>query len=67
MNAAWAGGGAGDTGFSRNIQVESGGKQFGADGKVLTSPKGALGISQILPGTAAETAAKHGIRFAGQN
>lgn len=31
--------------------VESGGRHYGADGKILTSSKGALGISQMTQGT----------------
>jgi soluble lytic murein transglycosylase len=40
---------------------ESGGRQFGKDGKPLTSPKGAIGVWQVMPDTARETADKHGI------
>ena len=38
--------------FDRMIQVESGGRQTDAQGRVLTSPKGALGIAQVMPTTA---------------
>lgn len=33
------------------MQTESGGRRFGNDGKVLTSPKGARGEMQVMPGT----------------
>ena len=39
--------------FNRQLQVESGGQQFAPNGQILTSPKGALGIAQIMPETAA--------------
>lgn len=38
----------------RLVKQESGGQQFGPDGSVLTSPKGARGIFQIMPGTAGD-------------
>jgi hypothetical protein len=38
--------------FDRMIQAESGGRQTNAQGQVLTSPKGALGIAQVMPTTA---------------
>jgi hypothetical protein len=38
--------------YQRMLQAESGGRQFNAQGGVLTSPKGALGIGQIMPSTA---------------
>jgi len=38
--------------YGRMIQAESGGRQFGPTGQVLTSPKGALGVGQIMPSTA---------------
>lgn len=43
------------------ISAESGGRQFAANGQPLTSPKGAIGIAQVMPATAREVAAKHGI------
>ncbi|HVW53018.1 MAG TPA: transglycosylase SLT domain-containing protein [Trinickia sp.] len=49
--------------FNANIQVESGGKQINADGTPVTSSKGAVGIAQVLPATAQETAQKHGIAW----
>jgi soluble lytic murein transglycosylase len=47
--------------FNANVQVESGGKQTNADGTPITSSKGAVGIAQVLPATAQETAQKHGV------
>jgi soluble lytic murein transglycosylase-like protein len=35
-------------------QVESGGRQYDANGNVITSSAGALGIMQLEPGTAAD-------------
>lgn len=35
-------------------QVESGGRQYDANGNVVTSSAGAIGIMQLLPGTADE-------------
>jgi hypothetical protein len=55
-------GGRGDV-FSRMIQQESGGKQFGRNGRPLTSPAGAIGIAQIMPGTAPEAAKLAGLAF----
>ena len=40
--------------FGRMIQAESGGQQTGPNGQILTSPKGAVGIAQIMPSTAAQ-------------
>lgn len=39
--------------FSAQINQESGFRQTNADGSILKSPKGALGIAQFMPGTAA--------------
>jgi len=41
-----------DDTFNRMIQVESGGRQTDAQGKILTSNKGALGVAQVMPTTA---------------
>jgi hypothetical protein len=38
--------------YNRMIQAESGGRQFNAQGGVLTSPKGAMGVGQVMPTTA---------------
>lgn len=38
--------------YSRMIQAESGGRQFNPQGGVLTSPKGAMGVGQVMPATA---------------
>lgn len=39
--------------FNRIIQAESGGQQNGPNGQILTSPRGAQGMAQIMPATAA--------------
>jgi hypothetical protein len=41
-----------DDTYQRMIQAESGGRQFNAQGGVLTSPKGAMGVGQVMPSTA---------------
>jgi hypothetical protein len=41
-----------DDTYQRMIQAESGGRQFNAQGGVLTSPKGAMGVGQVMPATA---------------
>jgi hypothetical protein len=41
-----------DQTYQRMIQAESGGRQFAPDGQVLTSPKGAMGVGQVMPSTA---------------
>ena len=38
--------------YNRMIQAESGGRQFNAQGGVLTSPAGAMGVGQVMPSTA---------------
>lgn len=50
-----------DSVFEAMIAQESGGKQFTASGEVVTSPKGAIGIAQIMPGTLPEAAALAGL------
>lgn len=49
--------------FDRVIQQESRGKQFNAKGNPLISSKGAVGISQIMPGTAYDAAKAAGLPF----
>ena len=39
--------------YNRMIQTESGGRQTGPNGQILTSPAGAQGMAQIMPATAA--------------
>lgn len=53
-------GGGGDT-FSKMIGIESGGKQFDNNGKPLVSPKGAVGVAQVMPNTAPEAARLAGL------
>lgn len=52
-----------DSVWSRMIKQESGGKQFGKDGKPLTSSAGAIGIAQVMPGTAPEAAKLAGLPY----
>lgn len=59
-NSLTAGPGGGDT-FSNMISQESGGRQFGSDGKPLTSSKGATGRAQVMPGTGPEAAKLAGL------
>jgi len=49
--------------WAAQIGQESGGKQFSANGKPLTSPKGAIGVAQVMPGTAREAAALAGLPY----
>jgi len=46
--------------FGNMIKQESGGTHF-SNGKIITSPAGALGIAQIMPGTAPEAAKLAGL------
>lgn len=55
--------GAGGNTFSRMIQAESRGKQFDRNGRPLTSSAGAIGIAQVMPGTAPEAAKLAGLPF----
>ncbi len=50
-----------ETIWQRQIQAESGGRQFDDDGNPLTSPKGAVGIAQIMPTTGPEAAQLAGL------
>lgn len=56
-----------DQAFAVAINTESGGKQFGGAGSVAgpndptTSPKGAIGLAQVMPGTAKEAAQLAGL------
>lgn len=54
--------GTGDI-FNRMIGIESGGKQFDDSGAPLTSPKGAVGVAQVMPGTAPEAAQYAGLPY----
>lgn len=47
--------------FNILLKTESGGKQFDKDGKPLTSSAGAIGIAQVMPGTAPEAAKLAGL------
>lgn len=49
--------------FGRMIHQESRGQQFGANGAPLQSSAGALGIAQVMPGTAPEAAALAGLPY----
>ncbi len=51
----------GDRAFNIAIGTESNGKQFGKDGLPLTSPKGAIGIAQVMPATGPEAAKLAGL------
>ncbi len=55
--------GAGGNTFSRMIQAESRCKQFDRNGRPLTSSAGAIGIAQVMPGTAPEAAKLAGLPF----
>lgn len=53
--------GDGERAFNVALGTESNYQQFGKDGKPLTSPKGAIGIAQVMPGTAPEAAKLAGL------
>jgi len=55
--------GAGGDVFSRMIKQESRGQQFDRSGRPLTSSAGAIGIAQVMPGTAPEAAKLAGLPF----
>lgn len=50
-----------DRAFNILLGAESGGQQFGKDGQPLASTKGAIGIAQVMPGTAPEAAKLAGL------
>ncbi len=50
-----------ETVWRRLLQAESGGRQLRPDGTPVTSPKGAIGIAQVMPGTGPEAAALAGL------
>ena len=56
-------GGAVDSGqlFESLLLTESNGQQFNKDGSVVTSPKGATGIAQVMPATGPEAAELAGL------
>ena len=47
--------------WNRMLIQESGGRQFDRNGNTITSPVGALGISQVMPSTGPEAAALAGL------
>lgn len=47
--------------FNIAVGTESNGRQFDANGQPLTSPKGAIGIAQVMPDTAPEAAKLAGL------
>ena len=49
--------------FDLLVNIESGGKQLGKDGKPITSKVGAIGIAQVMPATAPEAARLAGLPF----
>jgi soluble lytic murein transglycosylase len=53
--------GDGDRAFNILLGTESGGRQFDKTGAVITSPKGAVGIAQVMPDTAPEAAKLAGL------
>ena len=49
--------------FDRMLEVESNKRQFDSKGNPLTSSAGAIGIAQVMPGTAPEAAKLAGLPF----
>lgn len=49
--------------FARMIQQESGGRHWARPGVPLTSPAGAVGVAQVMPGTAPEAARLAGLPY----
>lgn len=54
-------GAAGDPVWNSMKQIESGNRQIGANGQPIISPKGATGISQIMPANGPKAAAMAGV------
>lgn len=52
---------AADDTFEKMLNIESGKKQFDANNNPITSPKGAIGIAQVMPDTAPEAAQMAGL------
>jgi soluble lytic murein transglycosylase len=52
-----------DRAFGILLNTESGGKQFGKDGKPLTSSAGAIGVAQVMPKTGPEAARLAGLKW----
>lgn len=52
-----------DSVWKKIISIESSGKHFDKNGQPLTSPKGAIGIAQVMPTTAPEAARMAGLPF----
>jgi soluble lytic murein transglycosylase-like protein len=55
-------GGTGDI-YNAMVQVESRGQQFDKNGRPLTSPKGAVGIAQVMEATGPEAAKLAGVEW----
>lgn len=60
-SAAVGSGSTGDQLWAAQINQESGGKQFRADGTPVTSSKGAIGVAQVMPSTGPEAAKLAGL------
>lgn len=52
-----------DRAFNIALNTESGGRQFASDGQPVTSPKGAVGIAQVMPTTGPEAAKLAGLEW----